>query len=126
MLRGDYHTQEDMCDRGRLDVWQAAETQTTIGALEFILQIPSDSASNPRMPMSDARLCRTRRIASLQPLAPHPHRHKHSILSRKPPQGPAVSPALRLPLTLIGVALFPSKEAHRFLILDILWTIDDL
>ncbi len=31
-----------------------------------------------------------------------------------------------LPLTLIGVALFSSKKAHRFLILDILWAIYDV
>ena len=31
-----------------------------------------------------------------------------------------------LPLTLLGIALFSAKEAHRFLILDVLRTIHHL
>src|SRR2546425_7093557 len=39
---------------------------------------------------------------------------------------PAGRPGTALPLTFIGIAFFSAKEAHRFLILDILRTIHGL
>ena len=37
-----------------------------------------------------------------------------------------LSPAIGLPLTLIGLALFPCEEGHRLLLVNILWAIYDV